>query len=133
MADQKSNFITPAARARGLGSAKSGVSSYIGQLTSAVALAFLVPWFVFSVISAAQGGYAGALEWVGKPLNAILLVLTFGAAFYHMRIGMQVIIEDYIARSGTKTALLMANTFVAIVLFAATALSVIKIWVSAGT
>jgi succinate dehydrogenase / fumarate reductase membrane anchor subunit len=126
------DYATPTARARGLGSAKSGVSSYIGQLTSALALAVLVPWFLFSVISAVGAGYSGAVAWVARPWNAILLILTFGAAFYHMRIGMRVIIEDYIAKSGTRTALLILNSFAAIALFAATAATVLKIWISAG-
>ncbi len=126
------DFTTPMARARGLGSAKSGVSSYIGQLTSAVALAFLVPWFIFSAISAVGAGYQGAVDWVARPWNAILLILTFGAAFYHMRIGMRVIIEDYISKSGMRTTLMILNSFTAIALFVATAATVLKIWISAG-
>jgi succinate dehydrogenase / fumarate reductase membrane anchor subunit len=126
------DFATPTARARGLGSAKSGVGAYIGQLSSAVALAMLVPWFIFSVISAVGAGYQGAAEWVARPWNAILLILTFGAAFYHMRIGMRVIIEDYIGQGGTRTALLLLNSFAAIALFVATSATVLKIWISAG-
>lgn len=126
------NFQTPAKSARGLGSAKDGTGHYIKQRVSAIALVFLVPWFLFSVIHAARAGYTGATEWVSQPLNAILLILTFGAAFYHMRLGMQVVIEDYLWKRSTRTAALVLNTFVAIVLFAATSLSVLKIWISAG-
>ena len=126
------SFQTPAKAARGLGSAKEGTGHYIKQRVSAIGLIFLVPWFLFSVVHAARSGYAGALEWAGQPLTAFLLILTFGAAFYHMRLGMQVVIEDYLWKRSTRTALLILNTFVAIVLFAATSLSVLKIWISAG-
>ncbi len=126
------DFATPTARARGLGSAKSGVAGYIGQLTSALALAILVPWFIFSVMNAVNAGYDGAIDWVATPWNATLLILTFGAAFYHMRIGMRVIIEDYIGQGGVRTALLVLNSFAAIALFVATAAAVLKIWISAG-
>lgn len=126
------DFHTPAKAARGLGSAKEGTSHYIRQRVSAIALVFLVPWFLFSVIHASKAGYAGATEWVAQPLNAVLLVLTFGAAFHHMRLGMQVVIEDYIGRTSTRYALLMLSTFATIAAFAAAALSVLKIWFTAG-
>ena len=87
------DFTTPTARARGLGSAKAGTEHHIRQRVSAIALIFLVPWFLFSVINAVQGGYDGALDWVAQPWNAVLLILTFGAAIYHMRLGMQIVIE----------------------------------------
>jgi succinate dehydrogenase / fumarate reductase, membrane anchor subunit len=126
------DHASPAARARGLGSAKQGVGHHIRQRVSAIALVFLVPWFLFSVIHAVQAGHEGARAWVGQPWNAMLLVLTFSAAFYHMRLGMQVVIEDYIAKSGTRAALLILNTFAAIGLFVVTTLTVLKIWMSAG-
>ncbi|MEL6474464.1 MAG: succinate dehydrogenase, hydrophobic membrane anchor protein [Pseudomonadota bacterium] len=126
------NFQTPAKAARGLGSAKEGTGHYIKQRVSAIALIFLVPWFLFSVIGAARSGYTGALEWVAQPLTAILLILTFGAAFYHMRLGMQVVIEDYLWKRSARQGFLILNTFVAIALFAATALSVLKISIAAA-
>lgn len=126
------NFKTPTAAARGLGSAKSGTGHHIKQRVSAIALLFLVPWFLYAVIAASRGGFDGATVWLAQPWNAILMILTLGAAFYHMRLGMQVIIEDYIHKAGMKQGLLILNTFVCVGLFAATALSVLKIWISAG-
>ena len=126
------NFKTPAAAARGLGSAKSGTDHHIRQRVSAIALLFLVPWFLYAIISASTGGYESAVAFMAQPWNAILMVLVLGAAFYHMRLGMQVVIEDYIGKAGMKQGLLILNTFVCVGLFAATALSVLKIWISAG-
>ena len=92
----------------------------------------LIPWFLYAVIAASRGGYEGATAWLAQPWNAILMILTLGAAFYHMRLGMQVVIEDYIQKAGMKQGLLILNTFVCVGLFAATALSVLKVWISAG-
>jgi len=118
---------TPLGAVRGLGSAKAGAHHFITQRVSAIALLFLVPWFLISLIGAVRGGYDGAIAWIGQPLNAILLVVTVGAALYHMRIGMQVVIEDYIGRTSTKAVLLILNTFVSVLLFAAAAFAVLKI------
>lgn len=128
----RSEYITPAKAARGLGSAKTGTRHHIHQRVSAIALIFLVPWFLFSIINAMDAGLAGAQAWAGQPWNALLLILTAGAAFFHMRIGMQVVIEDYIDKAGSRMALLILNSFVCIVLFAAVALSVLKLWIGAG-
>ena len=86
-------YRSPAGRVRGLGSAKEGTTHFIRQRVSAIGLLFLVPWFLISGVTAAQGGYAGVVEWVSSPINATLLILTLGAAFYHMRLGMQVVVE----------------------------------------
>ncbi|MFN3912600.1 succinate dehydrogenase, hydrophobic membrane anchor protein [Hyphomonas sp.] len=126
MAD--SQFVTPTKITRGLGASKTGTSHHIRQRVSALALVVLVPWFLFSIMKAALTGYDAAIAWVSSPLNAMLLVLTAGAAFYHMRLGMQAIIEDYIGKPGTRAALLILNTFFAAVLFVAVVMSVIRIW-----
>ena len=123
----KGQFLTPAKAARGLGSAKSGTAHHIRQRVSAIALIFLVPWFLFSVMKAVLGGYADALAWAASPVNSVLLILTAGAAIYHMRLGMQVVIEDYIGKSGTRAALMILNTFFCAALFAVIALSVLRI------
>lgn len=123
----KGQFLTPAKAARGLGSAKSGTAHHVRQRVSAIALIFLVPWFLFSVMNAVLGGYADALAWAASPPNSALLILTAAAAIYHMRLGMQVVIEDYIGKSGTRAALLILNTFFCAALFAVIALSVLRI------
>lgn len=125
-------FVTPAKAARGLGSAKAGTTHHIRQRVSAIALVFLVPWFLFSIINAMDAGLEGAQAWAGQPLNAILLILTAGAAVFHMRLGMQVVIEDYIAKTGTRSLLLILNSFACIALFVTVTLSVLKLWIGAG-
>ena len=123
----KESLRTPLGKVRGLGAAKEGAHHFIGQRVSAIALLVLVPWFLICLLSAVRGGYEGAVEFVANPLNAVLILLTVGGALYHMRIGMQEVILDYIARNSTRMILLMLNTFVVIALFAAAAFSVLEL------
>ncbi len=118
---------TPMKTAAGLGSAKSGTDHFIAQRVSAVALAALVPWFIFSIVTAYRAGYADAAAWLAAPVNAIAMLLLVSAAFYHMRLGLQVVIEDYIGKHGTRAALLILNTFAAGVLWVASVFSILKV------
>lgn len=127
MSKPQESMRTPLGKVRGLGSAKHGAAHFVTQRVSAIALIFLVPWFLISLIGAVRGGYDGALLWVADPINAVLILLAVGASLYHMRLGMQVVIEDYIAKHSTKAVLLILNTFVCVVLFAASAYAVLKI------
>ena len=106
------DFRTPLAKARGLGSAKSGVGHFIAQRVSALALVILVPLFVWAVASLPGADYASAYAFVGSPYGAILTLLTLTAALYHMRLGLQVVIEDYIHKPMSKALLLIANTLI---------------------
>jgi succinate dehydrogenase / fumarate reductase membrane anchor subunit len=123
----KQSIRTPLGQVRGLGSARHGAGHFITQRVSAIALLFLVPWFLITLIGAVRGGYDGALIYIADPFNAVLIILTVGAALYHMRLGMQVVVEDYILKNSTKTVLLILNTFICITLFAAAAYAVLKI------
>lgn len=117
---------------RGLGAAKSGTEHHINQRVSAIGLLFLVPWFLYSVAFAFNAGYEGASAWIAQPLNAILFILLACASLYHMRLGLSVVIEDYISKSGMRQTLLIANTFVVAVMAVAIVLSVLKLWIGAG-
>ncbi len=124
---------TPLGRARGLGAAKHGVGHFIAQRVTAVALALLVLWGVFSALTLSNGEYDGAVAWLHAPLNAALAVLLAFAAFWHMQLGMRVIIEDYIARPLTKGALLIANVFACWLGGALTIFAILKVaFASAG-
>ena len=115
-------YRTALGRARGLGSAKHGVGHFIAERVSSVALTPLVLWAVWAGIILARGGYDGARAWIASPINAVLVVLLVVSGFYHMQIGMRVIVEDYIHKPRSKAVLLMANAFVC---WAGTALTVI--------
>jgi len=130
MSKPQQTMRTPLGKVRGLGSAKHGAGHFITQRVSAIGLIVLVPWFLISLIGAVRGGYDGALAWFADPINAVLTLLAVGTALYHMRLGMQVVVEDYITKHSTKNVLLILNTFICVVLFAAAAYAVLKIAIS---
>jgi succinate dehydrogenase / fumarate reductase membrane anchor subunit len=105
-------YRTPLGRARGLGSAKDGVNHFIVQRVTAAALVLLVLWGAWSVLTLARGDYDDAIGWLRSPLNAGLASLLAVAGFWHMQLGMRVVIEDYIHKAGTRAALLVLNVFV---------------------
>jgi succinate dehydrogenase / fumarate reductase membrane anchor subunit len=118
---------TPLGRARGLGSAKHGVGHFIAQRVTAMALVLLVLWGAAAAVSLSHGDYAAASEWLHSPLNAALASLLAFAAFWHMQLGMRVIIEDYIHKAGTKAFLLVLNIFVGWLGGALTILAILKV------
>tara|TARA_B100001179_G_scaffold101408_1_gene71969 strand:- start:105 stop:500 length:396 start_codon:yes stop_codon:yes gene_type:complete len=127
MSGSDNSIRTPLARVRGLGSAQEGAGHFIKQRVTAIALLVLVPAALIALLTAVVGGYDNAVAFVSNPLGAILLLLLTGTAFYHMRLGMQVVVEDYIGKHSTRAVLLMLNTFVSIVLFAAAAYSIVRV------
>ena len=95
-------------RARGLGSAKSGLHHWIGQRLTAVALVPLTLWFVFSVFSLEGANHAAMLNWMHSPLHLVLLLALIVATFHHMQLGLQTVIEDYIHGDSCRIAVLVA-------------------------
>lgn len=118
---------SPLGRARGMGSAKHGVGHFIAQRVTAMALIILLLWGAVSAIALAHGDYETAAVWLRSPVNAALAVLLAFAGFWHMSIGMRVIIEDYIQKTSTKGALLVLNIFVAWLGGALTILAILKV------
>ena len=101
---------TPLSRVRFLGSAHSGTDHFWKQRVSSVALGPLTVIFVFVVIGLLGRNHAAAAQILGSPFVAISVMLFVIASAYHMWLGMQVIIEDYV-HSDRKLTLIMCNTF----------------------
>ncbi len=98
---------SPLGRAIGLGSAKEGVEHWWMQRITAVALVPLSLWFVIAVIRLAGADLETFQDWAGRPLPAILLVLTLIAVFWHAYLGLQVVIEDYVHAELTKLGMVI--------------------------
>ncbi len=118
---------TPISLARGLGSAKEGVSHWWMQRMTAVALVPLALWFVASLLFAAHADYDAMVKWVGQPVNTVLLVLFLFTAFYHAMLGLQVVIEDYVHGEGAKIVSLLVMKFLLVLLGALSIIAVLRI------
>jgi succinate dehydrogenase membrane anchor subunit len=118
---------TPLARVTGLGSAKDGTGHWWLQRLTAIALVPLVVWFVASVLSLTGAEQAAVKAWLANPLAALLMVLFLGTGFYHLKLGLQVVIEDYVHGHACKVAMLIANAFACILLGGGSILAVLKL------
>ena len=114
MARAANAFRTPLSRARGLGAAKHGAGHFIAERVSGLALVPLILWAAFSGPMLAQGDFASAVTWLAHPVNAVLAGLLVVVGFFHLRLQMQVVIEDYIYGFLAKTSALLANLFVCV-------------------
>jgi len=122
-----SNYRTPLSRVKGLGSAKEGTDHFWAQRLTAIALVPLVLWLTFSIASLPDMDYLAIREWLSQPFNAIVMILFMIAGFYHSRLGLQVVIEDYIGSHGPRTASIIAVTFIAVALGVTGVFSVLRI------
>ncbi|PZU92767.1 MAG: succinate dehydrogenase, hydrophobic membrane anchor protein [Chelatococcus sp.] len=123
----KSSLRTPLGRVRGLGSAKSGTGHFWLQRVTAVSNLILAIIFVGVTVSLVGKPYPAAVAILSQPCVAILALLFILSACVHMRLGMQVVIEDYIHGEGLKVLAVMANTFFALAVGAASVFAVLKL------
>jgi succinate dehydrogenase / fumarate reductase, membrane anchor subunit len=120
-------YRTPLKNVRGLGAAKGGTEHFIVQRVTAAANIILIAFLVYAALSLAGASRGEVKAFFSQPVAAILGVLLGISASVHMRIGMQVIVEDYV-HGGWKVPLLLLNTFFSIFIGAAIALAVIKLY-----
>jgi len=118
---------TPLGKVRGLGSAREGTGHFWRQRLTAVANIPLILFFLGFLISLNGADYETVRSAFANPFVSLMFALVLFSALYHMRLGMQVIIEDYIHGEGMKLALIMLNTFFAILVGAACAYALIKL------
>jgi succinate dehydrogenase / fumarate reductase membrane anchor subunit len=105
---------TPLSRVRGLGPAHSGTGHFWLQRATAIANIPLIAYFVFLVASLSGRSHATVAATLGQPVVSILMLAAILSIVTHMRVGMQVVIEDYVHSEPMKIILLVANTFFAI-------------------
>ena len=114
-------------KVRARGSARSGVGHWKAQRVTALANLLLVLWFVFNAVGMAGSGHAEWTVWFQSQLNASLMILLVLSTFYHAKLGVQVVIEDYVQAEAAKVAGLVAVTFATAVLATACIVSVLML------
>lgn len=121
------SYRTPHSRVKGLGSAQSGTEHFWAQRVTAVANLVLLVFLIYSVIRLAGEPLDIVRAYFASPVVAILASLFAVSSAYHMRIGMQVIIEDYVHKESSKLLLLIMNTFFAVAVALTCVLAITKL------
>ena len=102
---------TPLGRVRNLGAAHHGTSDFFRQRLTAIAMILLFIPVIVVILTLLGRNQAAAAQILGSPLIAIIMILFIIASVWHMKIGMQVVLEDYVTDEKTKLAAIIANNF----------------------
>jgi len=114
-------------RVRGLGSANEGTSHWWAQRVTAIALIPLSLWFIYSAVTLVGIDRAGFKVWLNAPGSILLMTLFVIALFYHMQLGLQVVIEDYVHNERNKIVSLVLNKLVAVFFAVSSIIALIKV------
>jgi succinate dehydrogenase / fumarate reductase membrane anchor subunit len=114
-------------RARGLGAAKAGSGHWWAQRLTAVALLPLVLYFVVSVLVLKGADHAAMAAYMAEPWNTVLYIALIAALFYHLDMGMQVVLEDYVRSDASRITLLLVVKAGIALLALASLISVLKL------
>ena len=117
---------TPLSRVRALGASHTGTSDFWRQRLTAVAMTLLIVPIIVIVMMLLGRNQAGAAQILGSPPIAIIMLLFIVASAWHMKIGMQVVIEDYVHNEKIKLASVMANNFFCIAVALASIYAILK-------
>lgn len=96
---------TSIGKVRGLGSSHHGAHHWLLQRFTAVGNVVLMGWLIVSVVLLPDLGYETLVSWLAKPVPAVAMVLLVISLFWHARLGMQVLLEDYVHEAGMKFGL----------------------------
>ena len=118
---------TPLARVRNLGASHSGTSDFWRQRVTAVAMVLLIVPVIVVVMMLLGRNHAGAAQILGSLPIAIIMLLFIIASAWHMKIGMQVVIEDYVQSETLKIAAVMANNFFSIAVALTSIYAILKL------
>lgn len=127
MSGSKTSMRTPLGRVRNLGSAKSGTSDFWRQRLTAIAMIALIVPVIVVVMMLLGRGHAAAIQILGSPFVAIVLMLFIIASVWHMKIGMQVVIEDYVNDEKLKLVAIIGNNFFSVAVALAAVYAILKL------
>ena len=124
------NLRTPLSSIQGLGSAKTGTTHFLHQRMTAVVLIPLAFWFTIAALAQVGASQGSVASFLGNPVNAVLMFLFLSTALYHMTIGVQVVIEDYVHGEGMKLLLVILNRLAAFAIGASVGLALVRLTVA---
>lgn len=118
---------SPLGRVLGKGSAGDGVGHWWMQRVTAVALVPLTAWFAISLLNLPMQSYDAVRGWLGQPWVAVFASLLVITLAWHAKLGVQVVIEDYVHAKVAKTSLLLLSTFVHVAAAAAGLFAILRL------
>lgn len=121
------NMRNPLARVLGVGSSGGGAHHWRSQRYSSLIILLLTAWVLWTGVKLAGADYATARAVMATPFNAGMAILLAGAVFYHMQLGLQVVIEDYVHIPSLEFTLLILVRFACIAGFLVSALAALKL------
>jgi len=127
MSGSNNNMRTPLGKVRGLGSAREGTLHFWRQRLTAIANIPLLLFFVGFLIAINGHGYTDVRAALANPFVALVLALVLISGLYHMRLGMQIIIEDYVTSEGLKLLTFALNTFFCVIVGVASLFALLKL------
>ncbi len=118
---------SPIAKVKGLGSSSDASHHFWLERITALGLIPLIIWFCISVTLLPEVSYAVLVDWLQAPFNTIMMILIIVIAFHHGQLGMQVIIEDYVASLSIRLPFILAIKFISYFLMALGVYSILRI------
>lgn len=125
--NKSKRLVSPLGKARGLGSAHEGVHHWLQERITGALLVPLSFWIVWSMITLQGVSYAEFSLWLQNPLNAVLMLTFVITSFFHGAMGLQVVIEDYVAGLSTRLLLIIFTKIIFAILGLAAVFAILKV------
>jgi succinate dehydrogenase / fumarate reductase, membrane anchor subunit len=126
------SYETDRRRVEGTGSAHHGAGTWIKERVSSLILIPLTGWGFWAASRLSGSGFNGVIRWLHSPVNAALLGVLILVSLYHMRLGLRVVIEDYVETPGARGALLFLNALFCLALAVVAVVSIVMIALGGG-
>jgi succinate dehydrogenase / fumarate reductase membrane anchor subunit len=118
---------SPLGRARGMGSAHSGAAAWWGNKLSSIALVPLTLWFIWSILGLLGASREEVSDWLARPSQLVLMLVLILMTFYHMKLGLETVIEDYVHQPVPRLCSLLAIKAVCLLLGLACMVAVLRL------
>ena len=118
---------TPIARVRGLGSAEAGAHHWFLERLTSVSTLLLLVWLVVALLRLPDVEHRTLAMWLASPLGAVPMLLLVISTFWHLKLGLQVVVEDYVHDEGNRIFSLILINFAAILAAAFAIFAILRI------